>query len=365
MRLTGPIAACLAVLAAVGPAGCATGEGPPPGAAPVTAASAAQVTRVCDLVAAPGGSDTASGRPTAPLGTFEALEDRLERGQTGCLREGVFEAPQTTITVPDVTLRSYPGESATIRGRLWVDARDVKVLDLILDSSTVSVGATSPTVTAPDVVFRGNEVTNLHLAGICFGLGSDEGYGPAVRTVIEGNRIHDCGRLPPTNHDHGIYAAYARDVVIRNNVIYGNADRGVQLYPDADRTSVTGNVIDANGEGVIISGDRVSTSDENLVEGNLITGSVTRWNVESSWVDGLIGSGNLVRRNCLFSTSETYDVEGGISPAREGFMALENLLAEPGYADPDGGSFVLPAEDPCRAVVAAGSPALGESPVNP
>ena len=42
--------------------------------------------------------------------------------------------------------------------------------------------------------------------------------------------------------------------MIRDNWIYDNADRGVQLYPDADGTVVTGNVIDGNGEGVIFGG---------------------------------------------------------------------------------------------------------------
>ena len=53
--------------------------------------------------------------------------------------------------------------------------------------------------------------------------------------MIEHNRIHDCGELPATNFDHGVYVAEARDTVIRDNWIYSNADRGVQLYPDAGR----------------------------------------------------------------------------------------------------------------------------------
>ena len=73
--------------------------------------------------------------------------------------------------------------------------------------------------------------------------------------MIEHNRIHDCGVLPATNLDHGIYVAEADHTVIRRNLIYDNADRGVQLYPDADGTVVTGNVIDGNGEGVIFGGD--------------------------------------------------------------------------------------------------------------
>ena len=65
--------------------------------------------------------------------------------------------------------------------------------------------------------------------------------------LITGNRIHDCGRLPATNHDHGIYISNAVGTVVRSNWIYSNADRGVQLYPNADDSIVTRNVISATG----------------------------------------------------------------------------------------------------------------------
>ena len=63
------------------------------------------------------------------------------------------------------------------------------------------------------------------------------------------------GPLPSTNKDHGIYVTNAKDTVIRDNWIYDNVDRGIQLYPDAQHTRITGNVIDGNGEGVVFSGD--------------------------------------------------------------------------------------------------------------
>ena len=49
--------------------------------------------------------------------------------------------------------------------------------------------------------------------------------------VIERNRIHDCGELPATNHQHGIYVAHAIGTVIRDNWIYDNADRGFSFTP--------------------------------------------------------------------------------------------------------------------------------------
>ena len=285
----------------------------------------------CDQIAEPG--------PGARL--FVAS---LSRGETGCLREGIHSASDVIeLLSPAVTLTSYPGEQATLTGRLVItrEADQATIENLTLDGSPGD--GPSPTVNAADVVFLGNDVTNRH-TGICFVLGDDK-YGEANGTLIENNRIHDCGRLPATNQDHGIYAAHASGTVIRNNLIYGNADRGIQLYPDADDSLVTDNVIDGNGEGVIISGNDESSSDDNLIEGNLITNSTIRYNVESNW-PGPIGSGNMVRGNCVFGGARG-DSQGGIETPADGFEALDNVIADPLYVDREAGDFSLEDSSPC------------------
>ena len=136
-----------------------------------------------------------------------------------------------------------------MRGRFWIaeSADRVTVQGLYLDGPNGDV-LPSPTINGDDVTFRGNDVTNNHHS-ICFSLGHPD-WGRADRHAIELNRIHDCGQLPATNHDHGIYVAAATDTLIRDNWIYDNADRGIQLYPDAQRhRGSRGNVIDGNGAG--------------------------------------------------------------------------------------------------------------------
>ena len=155
-------------------------------------------------------------------------------------------------------------------------------------------------------MFRDNDVTTGDTT-ICFLLGSKE-YGRARRTVIERNRIHDCGELPPTNHHHGIYVEAAYGTRITGNWIYDNADRGVQLFPDAQRTYVARNVIDGNGEGVVFS----RKSANNVVENNAISNSVVRYNIEDY---ELSGTGNVARRNCLWSPR--HPDKAGIQPGIE------------------------------------------------
>ena len=98
--------------------------------------------------------------------------------------------------------------------------------------------------------------------------------------------IHDCGRLPATNLEHGIYVADSVGAVISSNYIYDNADRGVQIYPHAVETLVVGNVIDDNGEGILIGGAGADPSIGSLIEHNLITGSRRGANVESCFPAG-------------------------------------------------------------------------------
>jgi parallel beta-helix repeat protein len=250
-----------------------------------------------------------------------------------------------------VVVRSFPGEHATIAGRLTVtqDADYVTFEQLELDGEDAPAcdpGATctklpSPTVNGDHVIFQDNEVTNHH-ASICFNLGHP-GYGRPQGVVIQRNRIHDCGRMNPvSNHDHGIYVAYADNTKILSNVIYDNADRGIQLYPDAQHTLVRNNVIARNGEGVIFSGDKTHASSDNLVMNNVIIDSRTRYNVEYWW-SGPIGSGNVVTANCVYGGQE-----GNVLEPLVGYTASQNLTVAPRFV---GGSW--PARIAPRSACAA------------
>jgi len=307
----------------------------------------------CDRVAAPSGSDSAVGTEQLPLKSAQALVTSLASGQTGCLRGGTYSQDQVKIATPGVTLASFPGERAKLVGRLWIanGANRVTVEGLNLDGRN-SRNLPSPTVNASDSVFRDNDVTNGHTA-ICFNLGHPS-YGRADRTTIASNRIHDCGALPATNHHHGIYVALANDTIIRGNVIYGNADRGIQLYPSSQGARITNNVIDGNGEGIIFGGNSSSASSNNVVENNLITNSTLRYNVESSW-DGPVGRGNVVRNNCIRGGVRDTG-NGGIQSPRVGFTATGNLLTDPGYANRGAGDFTLVADSPCAKILAGASP---------
>jgi Right handed beta helix region len=281
----------------------------------------------CDKAASPRGSNSSSGTVARPYLTLEKLAGSLRSGQTGCLRAGVYQRDVEikrggTVGSP-ITLTSFPGERATVLGRLYVNdrANNVVVQQLDLDGYN-RARLPSPTVNGDNVVFRDNDITNRHTS-ICFVLGSRE-YGRARGTVIERNRIHNCGQLPPTNHHHGIYVEASDGARITDNWIYDNADRGVQLFPDAQGTYVARNVIDGNGQGVVFS--RVSSN--NTVENNIFSNPMVRYNVEDF---ELTGRNNLARRNCVWSTRHLGN-PGGIQPGIR-LPVVENIVTDPGYVN--------------------------------
>ena len=85
--------------------------------------------------------------------------------------------------------------------------------------------------------------------------------------------------------------------MIRENLIYDNADRGIQLYPDAQGTVITRNVIDKSAGGVIVGGApstgeyaAAHASSNSLIEYNVITNAWGKYGVQSTWGGGAAGT---------------------------------------------------------------------------
>jgi parallel beta-helix repeat protein len=222
---------------------------------------------------------------------------------------------------------------------------NVTVEGLYLDGTNPNI-LPSPSIAARNTTFRRNDITNNHTA-ICVSLGHPD-YGRAIDTTIELNRIHNCGVLPAANHDHGIYVTSATNTTIRGNWIYDNADRGIQLFPDAQKTTITNNVIDGNGQGIIFGGEGPIASNDNTVHNNVITNSKLRFNVESWYPAGTpAGTNNTVHHNCI-NGGPRDNGDGGISSG-SGFSLASNLLRGPGFNNRAGKDFRLSPGSPCRA----------------
>jgi parallel beta-helix repeat protein len=290
----------------------------PPNGSPAMAARSqpapsARARRICSRFAAPWGSNRARGTARSPFRTPKRLVRALRSGRTGCLRAGTYRQREVKLKRDGIALRSSPGERATIRGRVVLEGNRDGLYHLSLDGSAgprcpeQNCGTLpSPTINGSDARVVGNDITSPG-SGICVATKAWDGHVPNRFRVV-GNRVHNCGRLPPTEHDHGIYIADARGGLIRDNVVFDNADRGIQLFPNARDTLVEHNTVDGNGSGIVFS----VKSSRNVVRANVFSNSIVRWNAETFQLTGL---GNQFVRNCVRpgNPNSAYDQDGGVA----------------------------------------------------
>jgi parallel beta-helix repeat protein len=335
------LAAVIAVIAALG----GTGETD-------RAGGRAQASGSCDRFAAPHGSDSARGTFRRPFRSAPRLAAALRPGQTGCFRRGSYRSPDLKVETPRTTLRPFRNERVTLRAdiRLKRSARSSVLAGLRLEGSS-NRSEIQLTLFADDSGLRGNRVTNHHASASCIYVAPYHSGPPPSGVRIVGNKIHDCGELPSTNHDHGIYVAGARGTLIKDNWIYDNASRGIQLYPAAQRTRVRGNVVDSNGQGVNVgSGDSATCSNRNRIVRNVLANSRLGWNAYST--SKRTCHGNVVRRNCVHARRGLGPraENGGVQKPRS-FRARRNRIAKPRYYDRRSGNLRLRSGSRCARVV--------------
>lgn len=315
----------------------------------------------CDKVAARDGSDANAGTEASPYKTAQKAVGALAANQTACLRTGTYDEQNGGQTVvrfgrSDIALRSFPGERATVKGVIYVPQGSdrVRISDLDVDGrqtvQTQTEAAVGIQIMAADTVVERNDITNQHTKS-CMILGSNGGYGTAVRTIVRLNRFHDCGSPANGNHDHSIYFDNAADAQVTDNVFTGSAAWAIHFYQHAVRTYVARNVIEGNSRGVIFAGSAALSSTDNVVEKNVIANSYDRYNAEYSW-GGAAGTGNELKGNCLFNGKM-----GNVSD-QVGFTASGNTTADPQYVDRAAGDLRLKATSPCLAVVGQDTAAL-------
>jgi hypothetical protein len=244
----------------------------------------------CDLFASPTGSDSANGSLGSPFASVGKLDAALHPGQTGCLRAGSYGATNTWVKVfsngsstGQITLTSYPGETATVRGYVDIEGSYTTLSHLSIDGSNtfytqVRSGTNCPApVSQPLVIAGQNDVLEYDdyyqsvasLRGNGIGIGF---WGDADNTIIRFSKIHDVGQCEA--YDHLIYLSHGNNVQIYDNWLYNDAHgRGVQLYPDPTNAQVYDNVIDHAGEGFVVGNEAGDTVSGNQIYNNVITNS--------------------------------------------------------------------------------------------
>lgn len=308
----------------------------------------------CDLYGARDGSDRNPGTVSQPFASPQRLAEALSPGQTGCLRSGTYSQTAGDDYVLDfedggregapITIRSAPGHRARLRGTIHVrDSADHVTLTRLAIEGTAAANAVK--VYASDFTLSESDLTNARRRYSCLMLGSQEA-GTALRPVIRRNFIHDCGSPASGNKDHAIYASEVRDGEIVENLIVNPAAWAVHLYPNTHGTRVLRNVIDSVAAvrgGLVVAGNDEGASSSNLIEGNIISFPGT-YGIDTNF-NGRVGTGNLVRRNCIWRPGER------AIASLVGAVARDNLIADPQFVDRGRRDYRLRAGSGCRPVI--------------
>ena len=341
-KATASLAAVLAAIAVLAPSALAKRTGSPRSAGPPLH---------CDLFASPSGSDpTGDGSLASPFASLNKLDAVLRPGQTGCLRAGSYGGISTWHQIDTdgtargrITIASYPGETATVRGYVDIEGSYTTLSHLSIDGSNtfyrqVREGTNCPAPVSQPLVIGGHDdvleyddyfqsVARLRGNGIGIGF-----WGDTDNTIIRFTKVHDVRQCEA--YDHLIYLSHGNNVRIYDNWLYNDPHgRGVQLYPAPTDAKVYGNVIDHAGEGFVIGNEPGYTVSGNQIYNNIITNStgLPTEGIQGQAIHDIYGGqpgvGNAFHNNILFNDP------GGLGDLKS-VRTYGNTTRNPGFINP-------------------------------
>lgn len=266
----------------------------------------------CNKYASTAASGTENGEKTHPYKTVRKLYEHLAAGETGCLQEGqtfkepLAEYPRSgsagkpiTISSTNVNNPATINEAFTISGNYntfthvkiaWEEPKPwacwtsegerSKSLSIVfVEGHPSGCEAKTPTSEqSPVVLIEGehvaityDDITSMKSANCVnpqyLKWGNPTTTAKATETLIEHDRIHDCG--PPVwpaattgfsvideeygHHVHGIYDE-GKATIVKNNYIYNNSRNGIVEYTPETNCTCNHNVLYHNGNGVSVNG---------------------------------------------------------------------------------------------------------------
>jgi hypothetical protein len=348
----------------------------------------AAASSACDKFASPQGSDNNPGTAAAPFATAKHLLEKLSAGETGCLASGQTFAGFTlyagnthgaegepvtlTSTNPEVPA-IIDSRVTTEKGTDWLTFTHLILKADILNNAEEP----SPTIDSAHTTWTYDDISGGSI-DICLLTGAvGDSYGTGEYTLIEGDRVHDCGH-PLTHeelecqgvskfpvcttentdiyesrlngwHAHGIYDE-GTYTTVRNSYFYDNSSKGILLRGGTGAV-IEHNVIDHNGSGLLFGDDEQSHA---TVAWNLITNSTSPCAKEAPtgykcdsfgiWSYNCLCTADVVRNN------DVYGNEGGnIAPPEDlsSEIKLEhNFEVDPLYVNAAAHEYTLQADSP-------------------
>jgi len=210
-----------------------------------------------------------------------------------------------------LTLRSYPGEVATLRPALTSPSYPLRINSLAVRLRVQGLKLTSGGTSAPAsgglidnygsfIEVLDNEITASADNGVYTDEGSDH-------MTMRGNNVHDNGTVIDGNQDHGVYLQGDDHLVESNTFANHPQGFGVQMYDNGLRNRVLSNIISNSGNGrpccggLVVGGGSSGTYANVEIAFNTITNS-QGFAIDNDRLDGACGpwpGGSSIHDNSL------------------------------------------------------------------
>lgn len=355
-------------------------------------AYSAAASSACNKFASTQGSDSNPGTAAAPFATAKHLLEKLSAGETGCLASGQTFAGFTLYSgnthgaegAPVTLTSTNPEIPAIIDSRITTEkgANWLTFTHLTLEADVANdTEEPSPTVGSAHTSWTFDDISGGD-TDICVTTNPvGDSYGTGEYTLLENDRVHDCGHPLTLNellcqseskapvcsvenvdlyedrlngwHAHGLYNM-GQFTTVRNSYFYDNSGLGILLRAGAGAV-IEHNVIDGNGRGVEFGNEGASDS---TVAWNLITNTTspcaneapTGYRCDSFGISSSgaypteVGAGNVAKDNDVNgSAGPNIAPSGDISPD----VGLEhNVEVAPLYVNAAAHEYTLQASSP-------------------
>jgi hypothetical protein len=290
----------------------------------------------------------------APGGNYAAFVNGLSPGEIGCVHGGTYGCDPSSTTcyvhitasgtaASPITVKSYPGETATVRGFEGIDGSYLTFTGMRIDGANSSASVNScggePHGVGLMVGGTGNVFDHVEVFSSIWHYMASAFYLQGNNATIRYSKIHDWGTCP--GHDHGVYDHDGSGAQIHHNWFYETVTEtrgwGVQLYPSSSNAHVYANVIDRAGSGVV----NCSTGTNNVIENNVVTNSQGTAFTSGALIDGCGpqgSTGHIVRNN------DQWQNPGGLGSCNStvtGEICSGNLSSNPLFVDPSAHNYAL------------------------
>ncbi len=288
--------------------------------------------------------EVATIRAQFKLGSSAPYVNVVSQGQVGNLKiDGTYSqftgnGAGVTGTPPDGCIKNNQGRCNVV-GAFFNSASDTNFKGLEIIGGNEFLPNDDLWRTAVCVYYGGAAVANsvfeqnyVHGCGVKYNQ-----QDTTNKTITSGsgvvwninNTCDPAGSYHPCWPDnHGLYMDQTitgtnSGVVVRDNIVAVNGERGIQLYNDSHGVLVEDNIISANGQGIVIDG-----ADSNLtIQNNVINRSDSGDNLYTGPTS--TGTGNVVQDNCFYATNGGSGIESGMS----GVTLSNNVTADPQFFD--------------------------------